>query len=256
MSKILKNKETFNFSIIVPDLNPVEEERFKFAFEKKQEASVDWEKELEKLKEEAIKQGFEEGYGKGYKEGLEQGYKQGYEQGYEKGYTEASKKAREEKEKEYQLLKNTLQEEYNKKIEECVKKTRDLEGFLVRLKEETEDLVLNLDKEVLDLAIKIAKKIVLKSINSDSEITLNVIKEALNYIAEGIEINIKLNPEEFEYVKHNLLKEIKMPKKINLIADESISKGGVLIETALGVIDATLEKRWNRVINELLKDEG
>ncbi|WP_038057673.1 FliH/SctL family protein [Thermodesulfobacterium hydrogeniphilum] len=241
MSKILKNKEILNFSVLVPDLNPVKEEKFKFAFEKTQKESINLEKELEKLKEKAIKEGLE----KGYKEGL----KKGYLEGYEKGYKDASEKAQKEKEREYRVLKDSLEQKYNKKI-------KDVEKFLKNLKKETENSVLNLDKEVLKLAIDIAEKIVCKEIKINPEISLNIIKEALNYIAEGIEVNIKVNPEELNYLKENLLKNIKTFKKINFIPDESISKGGVFIETSLGVIDATFEKRWQRLLDELLKDEN
>jgi len=93
-----------------------------------------------------------------------------------------------------------------------------------------------MDKEVLNLALNIAQKLILKEIKRDPEISLRLIKEALNYIAEGTELNIKV--------------------KIKLIPDESISQGGIFIETSLGVIDATFEKRWKKLLETLLKDEG
>ena len=93
-----------------------------------------------------------------------------------------------------------------------------------------------MDKEVLNLALNIAQKLILKEIERDPEISLRLIKEALNYIAEGTELNIKV--------------------KIKLIPDESISKGGIFIETFLGVIDATFEKRWKKLSETFLKDEG
>jgi len=113
-----------------------------------------------------------------------------------------------------------------------------------------------MDKEVLNLALNIAQKLILKEIETDPKISLRLIKEVLNYIAEGTELNIKVNPEEYKFLEENLLKYIPPSQKIKLIPDESISKGGIFIETSLGVIDATFEKRWKKLLETLLKDEG
>ena len=57
-------------------------------------------------------------------------------------------------------------------------------------------------------------------------------------------------------MEENLLKYIIPPRRIKLIPDESISEGGVFIETSLGIIDATFEKRWKKILEELLSDES
>jgi flagellar assembly protein FliH len=274
LSKVLKNKEITNFSILIPEFNPVEEERFKAVLEKpsKDEKEEKNEKEEEKLLEvlkdqaqkegfnqgyqEGLNKGFSEGYDKGYKEGYKDGYEKGSKEGYDTGYLEGKKQA----EKEEELKLKELEAKY-KKLEEDLKaeyqqKLQNIESFFKNLDKELQDLVLNLDKEILKLALDIAQKMVLKEIEKDPLIPLNLIKEALNYIAEGIEIKVKVNPEELKFLEENLFKYISPSKKVKLIPDESISKGGIFIETSLGVIDATFEKRWQKLLEELLKDEG
>jgi flagellar assembly protein FliH len=239
LSKILKTKhKKSEISIIKPDLTPAEEEIFYSLFEINiEERSNDLKRAEEKLKEEIIEKGYKEGFNKGYLEG----HKKGYKEGFEKGKKEA--------EERYKKLKEKLEKDFQEKI-------KSLSTFLENLEKEVQNLIINMDKEVLNLATEIAKKLVLKEIQTDPEIPLRIIKEALNYIAEGTELYIKVNPEEYKFLEENIFKYIPPSQKVKLIPDESISKGGVFIETSMGVIDATFEKRWKKLLETLLKNEG
>ena len=241
MSKILKNKQINNTSIIIPDPSPIKGEVFQSLFEINMEDISKLKKEIESPEEKAKKEGFEIGYKEGLNKGYLEGHKRGYKEGFEKGKKEA--------EERYKKLENILKKDFQEKIQ-------SINTFLKNLEKESKELILNMDKEVLNLALNIAQKLILKEIERDPEISLRLIKEALNYIAEGTELNIKVNPEEYKFLEENLLKYISPSQKIKLIPDESISKGGIFIETSLGVIDATFEKRWKKLLETLLKDEG
>lgn len=241
MSKILKTKKPLDVTIITPDLTPIENEAFQSIFEVNLETDSKIKNKLkspeEKLKKEIFEKSYKEGFNKGYLDG----YKKGHKEGFEKGKKEA--------EEEYKKLEEKLEKEFEEKF-------KTVETFLKSVEKEIQELIINLDKEVLNLALDISNKLILKEIKSDPEISLRIIKEALNYIAEGTELNIKVNPEEYKFLEENLSKYVPPSQKIKLIPDESISKGGVFIETSLGVIDATFEKRWKKLLDTLLKDEG
>lgn len=241
MSKILKNKQINNTSIIIPDSSFIKGEVFQSLFEINIENISKLKKRIESPEEKAKKKGFEIGY----KEGLNKGYLEGHKRGYKKGFEKGKKEA----EEKYKKLENVLKKDFQEKIQ-------SINTFLKNLEKESKELILNMDKEVLNLALNIAQKLILKEIERDPEISLRLIREALNYIAEGTELNIKVNPEEYKFLKENLLKYIPPSQKIKLIPDESISKGGIFIETSLGVIDATFEKRWKKLLETLLKDES
>jgi len=241
LSKILKNKQINNTSIIIPDSSSIKGEVFQSLFEINIENISKLKKEIESPEEKAKKKGFEIGY----KEGLNKGYLEGHKRGYKKGFEKGKKEA----EEKYKKLENVLKKDFQEKIQ-------SINTFLKNLEKESKELILNMDKEVLNLALNIAQKLILKEIERDPEILLRLIREALNYIAEGTELNIKINPEEYKFLKENLLKYIPPSQKIKLIPDESISKGGIFIETSLGVIDATFEKRWKKLLETLLKDES
>lgn len=241
MSKILKTKEKSEISIIKPDLTPVEEENFYSLFEINLESSYKSKKNLETKEDKLKREGFEKGYKEGFNKGYLEGHKKGYKDGFDKGKKEAENK--------YKKLEAKLESDFQEKIQA-------LNSFLKNLEEETKNLIINMDKEVLNLALDIANKMVLKEIQIDSEVPLRIIKDALNYIAEGTELHIKVNPEEYKFLEENFSKYFSPSQKIKLIPDESISKGGVFIETSLGVIDATFEKRWEKLLKTLFKNES
>lgn len=241
MSKILKTKKPVDVSIITPDISPSENEVFQSIFEVNLENSSKTKNKSKSPEEKFKKEGFEKGYKEGFNKGYLDGYKKGHKEGFEKGEKEAEEK--------YKKLEEKLKKEFEEKF-------KTVEIFLKNVEKEIQALIINLDKEVLDLALNIANKLTLKEIKIDPEISLRIIREALNYIVEGTELNIKVNPEEYKFLEENLAKYVPPSQKIKLIPDESISKGGVFIETSLGVIDATFEKRWKKLLDNLLKDEN
>ncbi|GEM_PF-715321 len=258
-NKILKGKNIGRFSIFVADLSPAEKEEFKIAFKtteeekqkKEREVAAEIKSKFEKAWKEGYEKGYKEGYNagikKGYQEGFQRGWKEGEEKGYQEGLQKGYKEGQKNAQEEYQKLKKELEHRYEAKFKE-------IDTFLQNLVSEAENSIINVDKHVFTLAKKIAEKLVLKTIHLDEEPILNLIKEALSYVAEGVKIKIKVNPEDYEILKGKLNLFSKNSEKIELIPEEGISKGGALIQTSLGVIDATLEKRWERVL-EVLSDK-
>jgi len=259
LSKILKSKKDLKgISIIVPKLTPVEEERFEGILfsDNSEKKSSKQEVPIEKIIEEAKQRGYNDGFEKGFSKGFEDGKKEGYKEGFEKGYQEGSLKA----EKEKEALVQKLESEYEQKVktleEDFAKKVKSIEEFVKNCEEELKNLILGLDEQVLKIAIKVAEKLVLKEVQTDPEVSLRVIKEALNYIAEGSSVVIKVSPEEFEFLEKEVPKVVKGKYKVKFVKDPNIKKGGVFIESELGTIDATFEKRWEKLLSTIGYDEG
>ncbi|MFN3921669.1 MAG: FliH/SctL family protein [Caldimicrobium sp.] len=244
MSKIIKAEKLFSHEIIQPKIEI--SENFSPLLELKEEMEIMNKEEVlqnHPSPEESYIKAYAEGYKKGYEEGLAKGEKEGYERGLKLGLEEAEKRLAQR------------EEELMKRIEsELAKKREELEIFIQRVDKELQELILNLDQEILRLAIDMAKKIVLKEVEVDRELLVRIIREALNYIVEGTEILIKVNPEEYSFLQNKIEIERAIPLrnyKVKITPDTSISKGGIFIETKMGVIDATFEKRWEKLLSQL-----
>lgn len=198
--------------------------------------------EIEKLKKQVYEESYQEGYQKGYQEGYQEGFDKGHTEGFEKGYAEGRIFA----EKELSEAKTKLEEEYQEKL-------KALEGLLSKLRKTFSESILNLDQEVLAIVEKISEKFLFKALEEDKELILRVIREALKEVVEGAQIVIKVHPKEAEILeKIDLasLSEKNFPK-IEIKPDPGVSLGGCLLETSFGLVDATVERRWEEIFKAL-----
>jgi flagellar assembly protein FliH len=78
-----------------------------------------------------------------------------------------------------------------------------------------------------------------------------VIREALGMLAvDSKAALIRLHPTDLDILAEVLRQEFSY-LSLTLMADASISRGGCIIESAGAVVDATLQRRWSRVVANL-----
>ena len=105
------------------------------------------------------------------------------------------------------------------------------------------------DKIVLQVSFLIAESILKKELEKDS-IIFEVLKEAISKIVGANEVVVKLNPSDYEMLNEAHQKIYSETfKKIKYEATEGIERGGCLIESEIGNVDARMSSR----INELKK---
>jgi flagellar assembly protein FliH len=157
---------------------------------------------------------------------------QAYNQGYSQGYNEA---------------KSKLEQEYQQKINELQEQIKNI----LNLKE---SLVKEMEKDIVELAIKVAEKVINKKIEEEPELVSNYLIELLPKIEQAKNITIWINPNEIEYVKlskekfKNLVENV---ENINIAPDSRIEKGGCIIETNFGKIDARVSTKLE-VLKEII----
>jgi|GEM_PF-649748 len=157
---------------------------------------------------------------------------QAYNQGYSQGYNEA---------------KNKLEQEYQQKIQELQDQIKNI----LNLKE---SLVKEMEKDIVELAIKVAEKVINKKIEEEPELVSNYLIELLPKIEQAKNITIWINPNEIEYVRlskekfKNLVEDV---ENINIAPDSRIEKGGCIIETNFGKIDARISTKLE-VLKEII----
>lgn len=234
LSKIIKAERLSNLDFLLPKPDLSEEDNFCPLLSPPEEDSLQ-----DPSAEEQFNQSREEGFRKGFEQGFKEGKEEGFKTGLAEGLKEAEKKIQEEVER------------LHKKHEEERAKERERFFELVeRIEKEFEGTILGLDREILKLALGMAQKLVFKTIKEDPELLLRIIREALKFMAEGSEIWVKINPEDLEFLRGRI-SELPKGYKINFVPEEDISRGGVFIESKMGVIDATFEKRWQKLLEAI-----
>ena len=156
------------------------------------------------------------------------------ETSYQAGYNEGYNKAKAELEDKIKEHLSRLVEGVHK-IEEVYK--------------EYQSKAENIEKELVGVAVDIAQEVIAKELTKSSkEIALSLTKELLNDIKEATQIEIKVNPLDYDYVKDNLKLE-----KVKITPDNAISIGGVVILSDAGNIEAEIHKRFEAIKNHILK---
>ena len=109
-------------------------------------------------------------------------------------------------------------------------------------------LYTQVEREVVKLAIEVAKKIVHREIQADREIIETLVHVALSHVAEKSAVTVHLSPLDYNYLlEHRAQLSQSEGRDISLLADQSIERGGCLIQTECGDIDARVEEKFREV---------
>jgi flagellar biosynthesis/type III secretory pathway protein FliH len=104
------------------------------------------------------------------------------------------------------------------------------------------------ERDVVKLAIEVAKKIVHREIQADKQIIQTLVRVALSHVAEKSAVTIHLNPVDYEFLlEYRAELSQNEGREIALLADKSIERGGCMIQTECGEIDARIEEKFREV---------
>src|SRR5512135_1850237 len=109
---------------------------------------------------------------------------------------------------------------------------------------------------VLELALDVARQVVAGELAARPERILDVVNLALRQMAEtSREARLLLNPDDAALVRPHL-DQVLDKNRLRIVEDVRIVRGGCLIETAQGDLDATLPARWRQVVQVLGSNQG
>jgi len=168
---------------------------------------------------------FEEECRKAYQKGVEEGQKTGIKIG--KAETQSALK-----------LLNTLSQE---------------------LGDAQEQLFGQAEEMVVKLACSIARQVIYREVETDPDVIVGAVKQALSYVKEAVKPVIKMNPTDYEHLnacRGELLASSEGIGSLTFEMDERIERGGCVVETESGTVDGRLDLRYERVERVLLEEIG
>ncbi|MDH5786206.1 MAG: flagellar assembly protein FliH [Chromatiales bacterium] len=163
-------------------------------------------------------------------EQLEQIRAEASEEGFEQGRHEGLQAARGEIDAALMRLEQIIQ---------------FLEAPLQQVDEEVEG-------ELQLLALAIARQVVRQEISTDQEKILRVVHDAISLLPSAArEIKLVLHPDDALLLREREPPAETVERKWQLIEDDSLTRGGCLVESESSRIDATMERRINTIAEEL-----
>jgi flagellar assembly protein FliH len=121
-------------------------------------------------------------------------------------------------------------------------------GILASLGNAVSQVVRDTETSLIDLAFEIACKLV-DDLPIKRELIEKSIQAALAKVSEATQISIHLHPEDLELLQKNTSETPPEPagsRSIRFVADAEVGRGGSLVRTEFGVIDARRETRKKR----------
>ncbi len=208
----------------------------------KEQVSID-EKEIDAVFQDAKKRGFEEGKAEGLKKGYEEGFAKGKEEGFTAGFQEGFEKGFQEGKREGLALSE-------KRFQGILERAKESLEHLAKVRKELQENLKSYEAELVSLAFQIGASIAMKEFEEKPESIGEIVQKALEKIGESSEVVVKLNPKDLSVLKESGQIET---EGIQLVSSPSIKRGGCVVETDKGVVNATLETRIKEVADSLIK---
>ena len=160
-----------------------------------------------------------------HRQARQEGYDEGLREGRERGYREGR--------------------------DEAAREAQSLERLLVAVREDLRNLDRDLAPKLLDLGLGIAKQMLRQALHVRPELVLPLVREAINSLPQANQHpQLFLHPRDAALVRSYLEAEL-AHGHWRVVEDERMEPGGCRLETANSELDATLERRWRRVLEGL-----
>lgn len=169
---------------------------------------------------------------------LQQAKQEGFQEGFQIGLEEGKKRGLEEARREYKPLLSML----DRAVQE--------------LKAEKETFYEENEVYIVKLAIEIARKIIQRELNQNADILLYIVREALRKVAGNGKIVIRVHPEDLELLQKNrdfLEQQLSTFSSVEFVPSEDVEKGGCVIESESGIVDAQLSVQLEQIEEALLE---
>ena len=195
--------------------------------------------DIDEIRQVARADGLEEGHSEGYKAG----YEKGHEAGHEEGFASGEKDGREQGEKK--ALKET-----RKDVEASLERLDELMGELLVPIRRHED---ELESALVNLTTVLSRAVLFRELSIDSSQISAVVKRAMAALPSTSDnVRIHINPDDFQYVSEVAER---FEAKSSIVEDAAIMRGGCRLETRHSLVDYTIEKRFQKAVQDMLSEE-
>lgn len=195
--------------------------------------------DIDEIRQAAHDDGLEEGR----KDGFEAGHKEGLKTGHDEGFASGEKEGREQGEE------NGL-EQTRKDVDAKLGRLEELMGELLVPIQRHED---ELETALVNLTTVLSRAVLYRELSLDSSQIAAVVKKAMASLPSTSEnVRIHIHPDDYQFVG-----EVadRFEAKTSVVEDAAIMRGGCKLETRHSLVDYTIEKRFQKAVQDMLNEE-
>lgn len=109
---------------------------------------------------------------------------------------------------------------------------------------------------IIKLVTAIAKKVIRHELESNPGYVETLVQETLGYVLDNDSVVVRVHPNDLELIKNvpeGSALSVRDFKRLEFKGDSSIERGGCIVETNSGTIDARLEVQLEEIESDLLE---
>lgn len=178
----------------------------------KAQASREAAQEAERLKESAAEEGKQQGHAAGLRQGLDDAKRQMAEQ---------------------------------------VKQTADsCNAIIAAAEQDARRILQEAEPKIIELVLTISRKIIKDEVEERPAVVLELVRGALERVRDQNQIIIHISPDDYEFIlqsRRQLQAVVGAEQTLTLTADAVLAKGGCLIETSFGTVEAGIDTQLESI---------
>lgn len=189
--------------------------------------------DIEAIRVSAYEDGFKEGKSAGYEEGQDAGFTEGKQKGHEQGIEEG-------------LLEGKT---------EIEKQTSQWQALIERLHTPLAKLDDSVEYQLVRLAVSLAEQIARCEVQSNPQIILQALKQAVDALPVSEQtLRILLHPEDLVLVQDAYPQEVCLKRGWDLQAEPALARGDCQIHTSASSVDYAFAHRIEQVLKHFFKE--
>ncbi|WP_215540307.1 flagellar assembly protein FliH [Borreliella bavariensis] len=139
---------------------------------------------------------------------------------------------------------------YESGFEDFDKVMRKLHSIIASLIAERKNILESSSGQIVSLVMQIAIKVIKRITDSQKDIVLENVNEVLKRVKDKTQITIRVNLDDLDIVRHkksDFISRFDIIETLEIIEDPNIGKGGCIIETNFGEIDARISSQLDKI---------
>ncbi|AEW68629.1 FliH [Borreliella garinii BgVir] len=139
---------------------------------------------------------------------------------------------------------------YESGFEDFDKVMRKLHSIIASLIAERKSILESSSGQIVGLVMQIAIKVIKRITDSQKDIVLENVNEVLKRVKDKTQITIRVNLDDLDIVRHkksDFISRFDIIETLEIIEDPNIGKGGCIIETNFGEIDARISSQLDKI---------
>lgn len=132
-----------------------------------------------------------------------------------------------------------------------------MRGLIEMARVERHKIIEGAEPEIVRLSVAIAERILTQHICVDGNAVVEMTRSAITRLVNRETVTVRVNPADIETMRHHREKLMSMNDidNMRLIEDQRVDRGGVVIETDAGTIDAKISTQLREVRRLLAVEE-